>query len=76
MLGALTQTDFKAPDLQRIARFCHGLLLLSVTAKQRFKASATSDVTTMFNSSLAHVRCATSRWITGSRAFVELAIKR
>jgi hypothetical protein len=37
--GGSRQTDFKGPALQRIARFCHALLLLSVTATQRFKGS-------------------------------------
>src|ERR1035437_9177936 len=34
----------KDPPLQRIARFCHALFLLSVTGKQRFKCSGTADV--------------------------------
>jgi hypothetical protein len=35
--GNSRQTDFKGSALQRIARFCHALLSLSVTAKPRFK---------------------------------------
>jgi hypothetical protein len=37
--GRSRQTDFKAPALQRMARICHALLLLSVTAAQRFTGS-------------------------------------
>src|SRR6266702_2039883 len=38
------QTDFKGPPLQRIARFCHALLLLSVTGKQRSRCSGMASV--------------------------------
>src|SRR5690348_15220659 len=36
------QTDFKAPTLQRIARFCYALSPSSVTARQRLDASRDS----------------------------------
>src|SRR5258707_6947829 len=42
--GNSRQTDFKGPPLQRIARFCHAVFLLSVTGKQRSRCSGMADV--------------------------------
>src|SRR4030088_3728648 len=54
--GNSRQTDFKGPPLQRIARFCHALFLLSVTGKQRFKCSESADVLGPFASRRRSVR--------------------
>jgi hypothetical protein len=41
--GNSRQTDHKGTPSQWIARFCHALFILSVTAKQRFKCSGMAD---------------------------------